>query len=106
MQTIPIQIHGRRFRFPIRRSLHRATHRQFLRRLLNRLSNPLLTIGRLHELPHECAPGGDWVNVRIGGVANYWDAYDGYDALVLPRRYGGLCLPVQEGMAAITTEPS
>jgi len=33
-------------------------------------------------------------------VHDYWRAYDGMDALVLPRRYGGLCLPVQEAMAA------
>ncbi len=32
--------------------------------------------------------------------ANYWDLYNGQDALVMPRRYGGLCLPVQEAMAA------
>lgn len=31
---------------------------------------------------------------------NYWRLYDDCDALVLPRRYGGLCLPVQEAMAA------
>lgn len=33
-------------------------------------------------------------------VGNYWELYDGHDALVMPRRYGGLCLPVQEAMAA------
>lgn len=31
---------------------------------------------------------------------DYWDLYPGHDALVLPRRYGGLCLPAQEAMAA------
>lgn len=31
---------------------------------------------------------------------NYWDLYGGADVLVMPRRYGGLCLPVQEAMAA------
>lgn len=36
----------------------------------------------------------------LGGVADYWRMYEGYDVLVLPRRYGGLCLPVQEAMAA------
>lgn len=32
---------------------------------------------------------------------NYWDLYrsDDYDVLVLPRRYGGLCLPMQEALA-------
>lgn len=38
--------------------------------------------------------------VVLGGVGNYWDLYDGHDVLVMPRRYGGLCLPVQEAMAA------
>lgn len=32
--------------------------------------------------------------------ADYWHLYDDADALVLPRRYGGLCLPVQEACAA------
>lgn len=32
--------------------------------------------------------------------ADYWRLYDEADALVLPRRYGGLCLPVQEACAA------
>ena len=31
---------------------------------------------------------------------DYWTLYAGHDALVMPRRYGGLCLPVQEAMAA------
>lgn len=37
------------------------------------------------------------VTVRgIGRVDDYWRIYDDADALVLPRRYGGLCLPMQE----------
>lgn len=35
-----------------------------------------------------------------GPVDNYWDLYNDADVLVMPRRYGGLCLPVQEAMAA------
>lgn len=30
----------------------------------------------------------------------YWRLYDDQHVLVMPRRYGGLCLPVQEAMAA------
>lgn len=30
----------------------------------------------------------------------YWELYDGFDAVVLPRRYGGLSLPALEAMAA------
>lgn len=32
--------------------------------------------------------------------ADYWRLYDDVDALVLPRRYGGLCLPAQEACGA------
>lgn len=43
-------------------------------------------------------------NVRIvvknDNVANYWQVYDGFDVLVMPRRYGGLCLPVNEALGA------
>lgn len=34
------------------------------------------------------------------GTDNYWDLYRHNDVLVIPRRYGGLSLPVQEAMAA------
>lgn len=42
------------------------------------------------------------VRVHVSPVvpANYWDLYRNQDALVLPRRYGGLCLPAQEACAA------
>lgn len=40
------------------------------------------------------------VSMITGGVADYWRLYDGADVLALPRRYGGLCLPAQEAMAA------
>lgn len=33
-------------------------------------------------------------------VENRWDMYRGHDILVLPRRYGGLCLPALEAMAS------
>lgn len=31
---------------------------------------------------------------------NYWDNYPGHDVLIMPRRYGGLCLPVNEALGA------
>lgn len=40
------------------------------------------------------------VHVSPSVPANYWDLYRNADALVLPRRYGGLCLPAQEACAA------
>lgn len=33
-------------------------------------------------------------------LADYWQLYSGADAMVLPRRYGGLCLPALEAMGA------
>lgn len=36
----------------------------------------------------------------VGGLTDYWDLYAGHHLLVLPRRYGGLCLPAQEAMGA------
>lgn len=33
-------------------------------------------------------------------IPNYWDAYTGADVLVMPRRFGGLCLPVNEALGA------
>jgi hypothetical protein len=32
--------------------------------------------------------------------ADYWDLYDGFHVLAMPRRFGGLCLPIQEAKAA------
>lgn len=46
-----------------------------------------------------CGPGLR-VQVRKGNEPDYWDLYQGFDVLVMPRRYGGLSLPVQEAMAA------
>lgn len=40
------------------------------------------------------------VYVRHANVANYWEIYEGFDAMVMPRRYAGLCLPVLEAMGA------
>ena len=35
----------------------------------------------------------------VGGVEDRWSLYDGCAVLVMPRRYGGLCLPVLEASA-------
>lgn len=46
----------------------------------------------------------------MGGVDDYWTMYAGHDVLVMPRRYGGLCLPVLEasgaGLAVVMTDVS
>jgi hypothetical protein len=76
----------------------------------------------LPHVKHECTfiirGGESRSKSRVGNVTvdwrtaftdDYWDAYpDEADVIVLPRRYGGLCLPVQEsaalGMPALMTD--
>lgn len=56
------------------------------------------------EAPHEPSTVGLNGHVRVlplEDVADYWDRYtDDYDALIQPRRYGGLSLVMQEALAA------
>lgn len=40
------------------------------------------------------------IEVTAGDVDDYVDLYDGHHLLVMPRRYAGLCLPVQEALGA------
>lgn len=40
------------------------------------------------------------LNVATGDVPNNADLYTGQDVLVLPRRFGGLCLPANEALGA------
>lgn len=57
--------------------------------------------GQDEHLPVELAHGpGVELITEAGGVANYWRLYGDAHVLVMPRRYGGLCLPVQEAAAA------
>jgi hypothetical protein len=38
------------------------------------------------------------VKIQIGNPDNRQDMYSGFDAMVLPRRYAGLCLPMNEAL--------
>lgn len=40
------------------------------------------------------------LDVRSGDTPNYWDNYIDQHVLVLPRRFGGLCLPANEAVGA------
>jgi hypothetical protein len=40
------------------------------------------------------------LQIKSGDTENYWDNYLGVDALILPRRFGGLCLPANEAVGA------
>lgn len=50
------------------------------------------------ELPHRLPPNVT-IDVRRGSLADRWAMYEGHHMLVMPRRYGGLCLPAQEAAA-------
>lgn len=45
-------------------------------------------------------PVGVNVTVESGDTPNYWDNYTGQHVLLMPRRFGGLCLPVNEALGA------
>ena len=38
------------------------------------------------------------LKIEIGDIKNREDMYSGFDAMVLPRRYAGLCLPMNEAL--------
>ncbi len=40
------------------------------------------------------------VSFQIGNIKDPRDIYSGYDAMILPRRYGGLCLPMNEALSS------
>jgi hypothetical protein len=54
--------------------------------------DPRLPVPRCHPAVH--------VDLHVGGIEDYWRLYDDADVLVMPRRYGGLCLPVNEAAGA------
>lgn len=57
------------------------------------------TIYSQDRVPHVNLPGNVTLTVCEGGVADRWDQYRDQHLLVMPRKYGGLCLPVQEALA-------
>lgn len=54
------------------------------------------------ELPANATLPQQNLNLRIipSGVEDRWEMYRNHHLLVMPRRYGGLCLPALEAMAA------
>jgi len=57
-------------------------------------------IGKLMNDHHICIPDHITLNVQSTDTEHYWDNYTDQDVLVLPRRFGGLCLPCNEALGA------
>ncbi|AHH20838.1 glycosyltransferase domain-containing protein [Nocardia nova SH22a] len=51
-------------------------------------------------LSSRAMPANVHLTVKTIDVQNYWDLYTGHDVLIMPRRFGGLCLPVNEALGA------
>lgn len=69
-----------------------------------------LTIRSQHPLPDEYISNDPRLIYKIGNEQNVEDMYKGYDAMILPRRYGGLALTMNEalmsGLPVIMTDIS
>jgi glycosyltransferase involved in cell wall biosynthesis len=63
-----------------------------------RCQKPGYVSGLVNELGIR-TPGNVTFRVDSADVDNYWDLYQG-DVLLMPRRFGGLCLPVNEALGA------
>lgn len=57
-------------------------------------------IGKLMNDHHIRIPSNIDFTIKSVDAENYWENYTGFDALVLPRRFGGLCLPANEAIGA------
>lgn len=115
-RVVPVPVADDRFSFrrPDRaeclRVLHVAGHRAMADRNgtmlllegLGRVAPPtrVRVITQDAQLRGPRRRGGATVELVTGGVPDYWRLYEDHDVLVMPRRYGGLCLPVQEAMAS------
>lgn len=53
-------------------------------------------IGQDHWLPKAHPSNKVTLTVNPDGVYNRWSMYEGQHVVMLPRKYGGLCLPAQE----------
>jgi hypothetical protein len=50
------------------------------------------------QTPLEIKSTDERIIIETDNVINKQDLYSGYDAMVLPRRYAGLCLPMNEAL--------
>lgn len=61
-------------------------------------ANLTLTIKSQHDLPPEYMTNDPRVRYKLGNEPSTADLYRDFDAMILPRRYGGLALTVNEAL--------
>jgi glycosyltransferase involved in cell wall biosynthesis len=50
------------------------------------------------QTPIETIATDSRLKIEVGNPANREDMYDGFDGMILPRKYAGLCLPMNEAL--------
>lgn len=58
------------------------------------------TQARMGSMHNRARPRNVRMMIDSRDVPNYWSLYDGFDVLVLPRRFGGQSLPMNEALSA------
>lgn len=105
--VLPLPVDRERCRFRLRTSANRTVHHLAGRpALLDRNGSMIVRDAgrfvrgdvRLRAQTTTIATTHAWPNVTSEKVEfeNYWEAYDDVNLLAMPRRYGGLCMPLQE----------
>lgn len=56
-------------------------------------------VNQLMQRHNVAVPHNVDLRIECEDVPNYWDCYTGQHALILPRRFGGQCLPAAEAVA-------
>lgn len=69
-----------------------------LRALQYAKENFTITIKSQHELPGEYMVNDSRIRYKIGNEPEAVNLYKDFDAMILPRRYGGLCLSTNEAL--------
>lgn len=70
-------------------------------RALPMVHSPMRVVVRTQDRLRVAMPRRSYVRVSVKpAVGEYWQVHAGADAAVLPRRYGGLSLPLQEATGA------
>ncbi len=108
IEHIPVPIDTKRFPFALRKDASKILHTvgtgtgedrngtKLLIEALKRVETPIELIIR-SQVPLGGMPKG--VTVKVGTVSDPADLYADEGVYVMPRRFGGLCLPMHEALA-------